>query len=389
MRKILCLTSIDLEGRVYGATLRTRHLFQHLAQLGTVELIFASDFATAIHGPSIGGYPLVDVFTFPKKRWTLRERLQNEFDPRFLNTEHRSASAESRARLEQHLAGYDLIWIHGLRIANRFGRWHWPRTVLDIDDIPSTLSTTSAAAATTIAQKLKHRRQAFLWRRRERLLPERFSAVCVCSESDRQLLGGGDRVYVIPNGYTIPACLPERAPVSPPRIGFVGNFGHAPNRNGIKWFIREVWPLLRQAQPDLRLRLAGGGVDGLDILPSERVDALDWVDDMAQEMATWSLTIVPIRFGGGTRVKLAEAFSRKCPVVSTSVGAYGYGVTDGRELRIADTAEAFSQACSEVLVDPIKAQEMSSRAWERFLAEWSWDAQFSRVAAAANQVLNA
>ena len=62
------------------------------------------------------------------------------------------------------------------------------------------------------------------------------------------------------------------------------------------------------------------------------VDALGYVADAASEMATWSAMIIPVRLGGGTRVKIADAFSRKCPVVSTRLGAYGYDVQTGREL---------------------------------------------------------
>jgi polysaccharide biosynthesis protein PslH len=209
----------------------------------------------------------------------------------------------------------------------------------------------------------------------------------VCSEPDRQLLGGGDRIHVIPNGYTSPTSPPERVPVSPARIGFVGNFGHAPNRDGIQWFIREVWPQLLRAHPTLRLRLAGGGAGGLECLPAGQVDTLDWVEDLEAEMATWSLAVVPIRFGGGTRVKLAEAFSRKCPVVSTPIGAFGYEVENRRELLLAETPAEFATACSNLLNDPAAASWMAERAWMRFLDNWTWEAQFTKVATAAASVL--
>jgi glycosyltransferase involved in cell wall biosynthesis len=117
------------------------------------------------------------------------------------------------------------------------------------------------------------------------------------------------------------------------------------------------------------------------------VDSLGWIKDPSEEIATWSAMIVPIRLGAGTRVKVAEAFSRKVPLVSTGLGAFGYDVVDGKELILADTPEVFAKACVRMIREPVEAATMAERAWQSFLNSWTWDAIAPRVWGAAEQCL--
>jgi glycosyltransferase involved in cell wall biosynthesis len=96
----------------------------------------------------------------------------------------------------------------------------------------------------------------------------------------------------------------------------------------------------------------------------------------------------PIHVGGGTRVKIAEAFSRKCPVVATSLGAFGYKVNDQEELLLADSPETFANACTTLLSNRELGKLLAERAWERFCREWSWNAIGPKVAAAVKACLH-
>ena len=99
------------------------------------------------------------------------------------------------------------------------------------------------------------------------------------------------------------------------------------------------------------------------------------------------MMVVPVRVGAGTRVKIADGFSRKCPIVSTRLGAFGYDVESGRELILADSADSFADACVRVLGGREEAEEMAERAWVRFLERWTWDALAPRVHAAVEFAL--
>ena len=389
--KILCLTAHDLDGPDYGAALRSRHLFQLLARHGEVRVVLAGEnkFSTA-GKKSIGGFELARTIQFqPAPPRSLAGRLRNEFDPRWTDTHPFVASAADREWLAAELPQHDLVWIYSLPLANAFGRWRWPRSVLDIDDIPSSYYGSLLSRANTVKEKLRWRRQIFQWRRREKVLAERFNAISVCSEPDRKFLGGTENLFTIPNGFVAPEKNPERRLASPPRLGFVGKLDYEPNHEGVHWFVKNVWPLILEKIPAATLRLAGTGTDKENWPTQKNIEPLGFVADGAGEMATWSLSIVPVLTGGGTRVKIAEAFSRKCPVVATPLGAYGYEVADGCELFLAATPETFANRCLQILNDPALGGMLAETAWQKFLRHWTWEAQAGRVAAAVNHAQRA
>ena len=222
----------------------------------------------------------------------------------------------------------------------------------------------------------------------ESRLADRFDVLAVCSAADRMLLGC-DQIRVIPNGFERPSVEPSPDPSTPPRIGFIGLLDYEPNRDGVRWFLDHCWHALREKMPELDFRLAGKGAEGVLREPLPGVEVLGWVEDAAAEIATWSLMVIPIRSGAGTRIKIADTFSRQCPAVSTRLGAYGYDVEDGVQLRLADTPEAFTRACLEVLQDPDGARAMAERAWQEFLEKWTWEAIEPKVWEAARAGLPA
>ena len=147
------------------------------------------------------------------------------------------------------------------------------------------------------------------------------------------------------------------------------------------------WPRIKSEVPDAKLRLIGQDSDG-PLKPADPdVAGLGWIADPSGEIATWSGMIVPLRLGSGTRVKVAEAFSRKCPLISTPFGARGYDFADGKELLLADTPEAFARACIDVMQKPSAAAAMAQRAWRRYLDDWTWEAIAPRVWATAEHCL--
>jgi len=292
-------------------------------------------------------------------------------------------SGTDRARLEQYLCKFDLIWVLNSRTPNILQRWSWPGAHLDIDDVPSTFLRTVAKSATKLQARLRARLEQQLFFRREQHLLRRFSTVSVCSQADRTYLGALEKIHVIPNGFERPVAPPARSVgLDAPRIGFIGLFSYAPNLDGIRWFVEKCWPLIAQSVPGVRLRLVGKETDGPNAPRTPNVDGLGWIADPSAEIATWSAMIIPIRFGGGTRIKLAEAFSRKVPTVSTTLGAFGYEVSNRNQLLIADQALEFSSACIELIRNRTLGVEIAERAWRDFLSNWTWDAIHPKVEAA-------
>jgi glycosyltransferase involved in cell wall biosynthesis len=378
--KILCLTSHDLNAASYGAVLRARKIFQMLSRFGEVRVLLAGQHKEVIENAVSpqAGFELLGKVYFPRTQHSAVHRMRDKLNPRFLNVCGHQAAPRDRERLQQLIADHDLIWVHGLEVANGFGLWHWPKTVLDIDDIPSSLHRQRFSHAGTLSGRYWECRQMILWRRNEKFLDERFSMVSVCSNADLEELGGSKKFVVLKNGFEAPQKSPVRNPAIPPQIGFVGTFKYPPNRDGVRWFIENTWSVILEKFPQARLRLAGDA--GQKYFSGQNIDVLGWVPDMENEMANWSLAIVPVLIGGGTRIKILEAFSRQCPVVSTSLGAHGHDVQSGRELLIGDSPNDFAQNCLRLLDNPAEGERLAENAFNKFLQNGKWETQARHVA---------
>ena len=337
------------------------------------------------------GFELLDVIPVHEHpNEGLYGKLRWGFDPRVNHPQGKSVDPEDTNRVVQRIGEYDLIWFSKIRTASMLAHWAWPRSVLDLDDVPSVFEKSVLQNGGPVPQKLMTWMRCSIWRRRERLLGERFSTLTVCSEKDKcylEQLGINAPIHVIPNGFEEPIGEPIRTLAAPPRIGFIGLFDYYPNVEGIEWFLRNCWPSIKSKCPDVQLRLAGRASDSSPVAAGPDVEKLGWVDNIDDEIATWSLMIVPLQKGAGTRGKIALAFSRHCPVVSTSVGAYGYEVESGQEIILADDPSRFADACVRMLQHPTEAAEMAERANKKFLERWTWNAIQPRVWAAAEDCL--
>jgi glycosyltransferase involved in cell wall biosynthesis len=318
----------------------------------------------------------------------LGDRLRRCFARRYMNLSGYMASAAHQAWVDAVRTEFDMCWVLNARTPNLLNTWLWPNSHLDVDDIPSTYQRTVAQNAFSLSERLRARILRRLLYRHERQLSHRFTTLSVCSAPDREYLGDTERIHVIPNGFERPSRAPARR-IDPaaPRIGFIGLFSYLPNLDGVQWFLAQCWPLIKAAVPSIRLRLVGKDSDGPLKPANPDVDALGWIADPAHEISTWSTMIVPIRFGGGTRVKIADAFSRKCPAVATTLGAFGYEVAHGKQLIIADRAADFARACVELVLKPEQAAAIAERAWTDFLDKWTWDAIIPKVCSAAEDCL--
>jgi glycosyltransferase involved in cell wall biosynthesis len=377
-------------GQAHGGQLRALQVGRALQQIGEVTvLVVGSDAgAEAARRKTAEEFRVVPaVRLLPAPNRTIAQKLRWAFDARYLNVHGTVASEFDRQRVLRYAREHDVTWVMNARTPSVLQIWRWPRAHLDVDDVPSAYLQAAATAATGRLARWKSRTQQFLLERRERRFGDRFTTLSVCSEADRAALGG-DSVHVIPNGFARPAAAPTRtASAHVPRLGFIGLYSYPPNLDGVRWFLREAWPAILAAVPAVRFRLLGEGSDG-PLRPCEAsVDTLGWVEDPAAEIATWSAMTIPIRFGGGTRIKLADAFSRKCPVVSTAFGARGYAVESGHHLLFADTGPRFATACIALLQDPPRACRLAEAAWEGFLQHWSWEAITPRIHAALEDCL--
>jgi glycosyltransferase involved in cell wall biosynthesis len=228
-------------------------------------------------------------------------------------------------------------------------------------------------------------------RRWNRLLPELCrgaDVVVVCSALDRDRIGGG--AVVVPNGYDAPPALPPRRHHAAAVLAFVGGMDYPPNADAAEFAAREVLPLVRVTRPDAELWLighvpSGSPVSRLARLPGVRMRG--HVDDISVELAEVDVAVAPIRFGGGTRIKILEAFAHRVPVVATTVGCEGLAVADGSTLLVADDAAGFAAACLRLLADPSLRARIVAEAAAVQLRCYRWEATREAVARLVGQLV--
>jgi polysaccharide biosynthesis protein PslH len=317
----------------------------------------------------------------------LIHRFRHEFDPTYMETDGFTVSESDREELLNLIPQYDLVWVHTLRVANWFRTYKWPRTVLDVDNLDSRLYESRVQSGVNLLRRMLNRRMCWIWRRRERLFLERFCVLATCCEDDRRYLGGPERMHVIPNG-SHPLKMPRSVSTERPRIGFIGNCTFAPNEEGLQWFIRDVWPLVKREFPAAEMRLVGRESHGYLTKLGPDIVGRGWLEDPGTEIASWSAMIVPIKEGSGTRVKVAEGFARKCPIVATAIGAFGYDVENGKDILLAERAEDFASACISLLENPQLGEALSEKAYSHFLGRWQWESFEGTVGRVIDQCLS-
>ncbi len=251
---------------------------------------------------------------------------------------------------------YDLIWFGGMDLARGLeGAFRARRTVVDYDDVETTAWRAYLdAGAGSRPERLQRRIELPMWARIQTDVASSTDAVVVCSALDVDRLGAG-HVAVIPNTYPEPATPASRAPrvTGPgPQVVVVANWETDANADSAEFAAVDVLPRLRQLLPEARLRLVGRNAErlaGLTGLPG--VDVVGPVDDVGAELTAADVALVPTRYGGGTRLKIIEAFAYGVPVISTALGCEGLGVQDGVHLLVRDDPDDIATAVRQLTED--------------------------------------
>ncbi len=175
----------------------------------------------------------------------------------------------------------------------------------------------------------------------------------------------------------IPICI-DPATVEPVELRedsqemlFLGGMHWPPNADGVKWFAREVFPLVKAACPAAQLVVVGkqppdelGGMEG--------IITTGYVDEAEPYWQRSRVFIVPLRAGGGMRVKILDAWAHGVPVVSTATGAEGIRVEDGKDLLLADSPHSFAEAVLRLLADANLAQQIGRAGRLTVEREYNW-----------------
>lgn len=273
-------------------------------------------------------------------------------------------------------ADYSLCWIstlepfHALR-----GRLPEP-TILDLFDLEDHKERTlREATPAPLGRRMRSLRNEALWRRLQDRAVRSVSRVVVCSELDRRRLGAPNAV-VIPNGYELegePAGA--SATGAPPTVLFVGFLRYEPNLRAARFLARTVAPRVWALLPDVHFRIVGDAPEEVRQLASDpRITVTGRVVSMEEELRRGSVSVVPLRSGSGTRIKILEAFAHRIPVVSTRLGAEGLDIEPGKHLLLAESAEELASSIVSLLRNEVLRESIVSAAHDVYQRSYRWRA---------------
>jgi glycosyltransferase involved in cell wall biosynthesis len=202
--------------------------------------------------------------------------------------------------------------------------------------------------------------------------------VYLCSAADeRRLLDliPGACTAVIPNAADVECYRPR--PTDPPPDGrtlvYFGLLSTVPNVDGVIHFVKDIWPRIAEANPEARCKIIGGRPpSSLLALAGPRVELTGFVSDLPPHLAAAAAVVVPLRLGGGTRLKIVEAMAMGKAIVSTTLGAEGIEAVPGRDLLIADEPVAFADAVNRLLAEPGLAARIGQSARQLAVKRYAW-----------------
>ncbi len=258
-----------------------------------------------------------------------------------------------------------------------------PPVLLDWHNIESELMSRFAAETGSLPKKLVGLRTASLLRKLEAQLVTACDFHTVVSEpEENQLLSvsASAQVSVVPNGVDSKAfTLIEKTPDADSLL-FVGSMDYHANIDAVTWFIKTAWPQISRQFPQLKFKIVGRSpTPAVQMLASDRVEVTGTVADVRPYYANALAVVVPLRVGGGTRLKILEAMAVGVPVISTAIGAEGISAVDGSEILIADSPEHMANSLERIVSSPGLRQNIIQSARKLVTREYDWSAIGSRL----------
>lgn len=242
----------------------------------------------------------------------------------------------------------DLIHFDMLPLAVYLDEVTGERTVLDEHNVESMLLKRRVQTETRLISKWFFQKQQVLLEQFEKFVCRDMDSIVTCSDEDRHVLHGfapNTPVTVVPNGVDMQFF--SRDPEVSREVGsmiFVGGLNWFPNLDALQWFDRKILPLILKDCPNAHLHIIGQKGDDIFWKHSDSITSHGFVEDILPYMSKASVFVVPLRIGGGTRLKILNAMAMEIPVVSTTIGAEGLGAVSGENIILAEQEQEFAKA---------------------------------------------
>lgn len=215
--------------------------------------------------------------------------------------------------------------------------------------------------------------------RYEKEICKLYNEIATVSSIDKILFEkwfGCKNINVVPNGVDEEYFMPSNSKVKPNSMVFTGSLDWRPNQEAVRYFLHEIFPLIQKEIPQVSFTVVGREPPEWFrkfVEQFKNVNIESTVEDIRPYIAGGALYVVPIRIGGGSRLKILEALSMGKLVLSTNIGAEGLEVRDGEHLFLRDTPESFAEAAIEMLAHAEKYEYLGHNGRHLILMKYKWD----------------
>lgn len=367
----------------HGGRIRNYHLLKELSARHEVTLLALAD-----RKPSPEAIEQVQKFcrtveVFPSSRGAFRKGadLFRSLCSKRPYTVLAAGSPELSARFQELLrtGRFDLVQVHELYTAQSL--FPLPTklpVVLDAHNREGLLLDRAASHETNPVRRWFYHHQASKMEWFEQYVIDRVDGVTAVSEAEREYFTQfHERVISLPNGVE---SVSDRWSPAPGTILFTGELRYPPNRQGLQWFLNEIWPDFKRRHPDAVLQVVSRA-PGSALLKhaSSSVHFIRDADEIGPYFERAQALIVPLRAGAGTRIKILQALAAGTPVVTTSIGAEGLGASPGEHLLVADSAAEFEEALDSVCSNQQRATALSEAGKDFVRENYLWKEIVERV----------
>ncbi len=358
--KILFIQNRPLFPANTGGKIRTLNILRHLAGWHEITYLCNCHEGDEAYFPKMRELGLrFEAVPRREVRWgSLRffgAMARNLISPLPFNVaKHFDAHVRDRVRTLLAEDCYDLIICDFLQTALHGVDFPVPASILFQHNVEAQILQRHAE---TSSGSVKRRYLAMQWQRMRRFegaTGRKFDVVIAVSEQDRAIFErdyGWQHVEAIDTGVDTEYFQPGSAPEDGNRVLFLGSMDWLPNREGVKHFVRHIWPLVRKEQPQAVFEIVGRNPSAeiRALAATEGVEVVGTVDDVRPYLARSAVVVVPLLVGGGTRLKIFEALAMGKAVVSTAIGCEGLPVIAGKHLWVEDAPERFAGALGALL----------------------------------------
>jgi polysaccharide biosynthesis protein PslH len=220
--------------------------------------------------------------------------------------------------------------------------------------------------------------EAYKLRRYEKINCFKFNLNIMVSEDDKNMLkeiSPTSRIEVVENGVDVDFFLPKNNHENTNRLIFAGRLDQYSNMDAVLHFCMNIWPLIKKRIPEIRFSIIGNNPPQklFEIAKNDdKIEILGYVDDVRPFFEKATISVCPIRDGGGTRIKILDAMAMGMPIVSTTIGCEGIDVIHGENILIANTTKEFIDNVEILTCDRILREKISKYARRTVEAKYSW-----------------